>query len=545
MSSVSSDSESDILDPRADEGWEDVEPEEEIISVKSFFDDRWFPDVKSMLEYCKQEHGFDFSDVRKRLGLDFYDTIKLINYIREGAKVSKDVPEITSRDQFVDDKFLQPALEDDALLFSLSFDDGPDDAENQEPGPTGTDQELKKQIKELEEALNQKNQEFESYREAVSKSLDKRWGASAETEDAPVVPKISAADVNERQAGHDDSYFESYDDHNIHHTMLKDAIRTDAYRDFIYDNKHLFAGKTVLDIGCGTGILSMFCAKAGAARVIAVDNSSVLERARANVAENGLEKTITCIRGKIEEVKLPVEKVDIIVSEWMGYCLLFEAMLDSVLWARDRYLKSGGLMVPSHCTLQIAPAMDSDYFRDNVDFWRDVYGFKMSAMGEKMHDDALVCQLKEKNIAGKSYPFLVLPLHDITTKDLSFTREFNVTLEKKDAQLDAWVVWFDTFFLTSPDATLEPDARAENWKDPSRGTAFTTGPFGKETHWMSGVFWIDQTKTKTSDLKTGDTVSGTITYRQGKSNKRGLEVDISWSSPKEPKVSGTQAWLIR
>jgi len=35
--------------------------------------------------------------------------------------------------------------------------------------------------------------------------------------------------------------------------MLKDKVRTDAYRDFIYQNKHLFAGKVVLDVGCGTG----------------------------------------------------------------------------------------------------------------------------------------------------------------------------------------------------------------------------------------------------------------------------------------------------
>ena len=40
----------------------------------------------------------------------------------------------------------------------------------------------------------------------------------------------------------------------IHETMLKDKVRTDAYRDFIYNNKHLFKDKTVLDIGCGTGI---------------------------------------------------------------------------------------------------------------------------------------------------------------------------------------------------------------------------------------------------------------------------------------------------
>src|ERR1700712_3168906 len=103
--------------------------------------------------------------------------------------------------------------------------------------------------------------------------------------------------------------------------MLKDTVRTDAYRDFVYSHKSLFAGKTVLDIGCGTGILSMFCAKAGAARVLAVDNSAILDKARENIFHNGLDGVITCIRGRIEDVTLPVDKVDIIVSEWMGYCL--------------------------------------------------------------------------------------------------------------------------------------------------------------------------------------------------------------------------------
>ncbi len=47
---------------------------------------------------------------------------------------------------------------------------------------------------------------------------------------------------------------------------------------------------------------------------------------------------ITVLKGKVEEVELPVDKVDVIISEWMGYCLLYESMLQSVIFARDKWL---------------------------------------------------------------------------------------------------------------------------------------------------------------------------------------------------------------
>ena len=74
--------------------------------------------------------------------------------------------------------------------------------------------------------------------------------------------------------------------------MLKDTVRTDSYRDFIYDNKDLFREKVVLDVGCGTGILSMFCARAGASRVFAVDNSDIIDKARENVFRNDLAHVV-------------------------------------------------------------------------------------------------------------------------------------------------------------------------------------------------------------------------------------------------------------
>jgi len=325
--------------------------------------------------------------------------------------------------------------------------------------------------------------------------------------------------------------------------MLKDTVRTDAYRDFVYNHKHIFSGKTVLDIGCGTGILSMFCARAGAAKVIAVDNSAIINKARQIIFANGLQDKITCIHGKIEEVTLPVEKVDIIISEWMGYCLLFEAMLDSVLWARDRYLKPDGLMVPSHCTLHIAPITDEDYIVENIEFWRDVYGFDMNAMMEKIRDDILVRHLQPANIAGKSTNFLELPLHTITVKDLEFVRDFAVTLDKDIDTLDGWVIWFDTFFLTSADAKLPADARAETWdNDGNKGVAFTTGPYGKETHWRSGVMLLDRSKLGRISLKQGTPIRGTVQFAKDEDNKRNLKIDIGWNT--DASENGKQAWSM-
>ena len=56
----------------------------------------------------------------------------------------------------------------------------------------------------------------------------------------------------------------------IHEEMLKDTVRTGSYRAAIINNPDLFTGKSVLDVGCGTGILSMFAAKAGAKHVVGV-----------------------------------------------------------------------------------------------------------------------------------------------------------------------------------------------------------------------------------------------------------------------------------
>lgn len=115
----------------------------------------------------------------------------------------------------------------------------------------------------------------------------------------------------------------------------------------------------MLDIGAGTGILSIFAARAGAKHVYAVENAEIAGFAKEIIAKNGLSDKITVLKGKMEEVELPVPKVDIIISEWMGYFLLYEGMLDSVLFARDKYLdKKKGKMLPDRAQIFFAGLED-------------------------------------------------------------------------------------------------------------------------------------------------------------------------------------------
>ena len=145
-----------------------------------------------------------------------------------------------------------------------------------------------------------------------------------------------------------------------------------------------------MDIGAGTGILSIFAAKAGAKHVYAIEYAEIAIFAKEIIKQNGLEDKITVIKGKMEEIELPVDKVDIIISEWMGYFLLYESMLDSVLYARDKYLRKGGKMLPDRAELYIAALEDSVYKEQKKSFWNDVYGVNMSCLTPTVMREPLV-----------------------------------------------------------------------------------------------------------------------------------------------------------
>src|SRR5271170_1567362 len=107
----------------------------------------------------------------------------------------------------------------------------------------------------------------------------------------------------------------AYDELPVHRWMLRDSVRNEAFRNAIAHA--VKPGDVVLDMGAGTGILSVFAAVAGARKVYAVERTDVALVARRMVERNGFAGCIDVLQADLEDITLP-EKVDVLVSEWMG-----------------------------------------------------------------------------------------------------------------------------------------------------------------------------------------------------------------------------------
>ncbi|XP_059243190.1 protein arginine N-methyltransferase 2 isoform X2 [Mustela nigripes] len=129
-------------------------------------------------------------------------------------------------------------------------------------------------------------------------------------------------DCDPEDTWQDEEYFGSYGTLKLHLEMLADQPRTTKYHNVILQNKESLKDKVILDVGCGTGIISLFCAHyAQPKAVYAVEASEMAQHTGQLVMQNGFADIITVFQQKVEDVVLP-EKVDVLVSEWMGTCLL-------------------------------------------------------------------------------------------------------------------------------------------------------------------------------------------------------------------------------
>jgi hypothetical protein len=150
-----------------------------------------------------------------------------------------------------------------------------------------------------------------------------------------------------------------------HRQYLSDTARIAAFRRAI--EEVVKPGDVVLDLGAGTGILGLMACRAGAKRVYAIEEGSIVGLAREIARANGFDDRIRHVKGLSTRVSLP-ERVDVIVADQIGRFGFEAGVIEYFADARQRFLEPEGAMIPRAITLFVTPVECPELFA-NVEFW--------------------------------------------------------------------------------------------------------------------------------------------------------------------------------
>ncbi|KAJ1964360.1 hypothetical protein GGI12_001473 [Dipsacomyces acuminosporus] len=324
----------------------------------------------------------------------------------------------------------------------------------------------------------------------------------------------------------DPGYFQYYSQLQHQQNMLQDYVRTATYHSAITLNGPcLFSDRLVMDVGAGSGILSFFAVQAGAKQVYAVEASGMAEKmevilsaAKERPSVPGtsprnayLADRITVVSSKIEEPELleSVPQVDAIISEPIGVLLVHERMLESYVYAREKFLKPGGAMLPSSGTIHLAPLSDANLWTETITkarFWQQnsFYGVDLNPYFAPSFDEyfsaPVVGCFNPNSLMGDSVPYEV-DFHTVTINEL---KEFTIPVEwqiKYTGLMHGVAGWFDLAFVP-PTSSIHPGTAPH-------ASYMSTSPSSPATHWQQVRLLLKQPLA----VNAGQTICGFIHMR--------------------------------
>ena len=150
-----------------------------------------------------------------------------------------------------------------------------------------------------------------------------------------------------------------------HHSYLSDATKIARYQvaiDRVVTSEH-----TVIDLGCGSGVLGLMALRAGARKTIFVEEGAILEAARRTITTAGFADQSEFHQANSFQLDLN-ERADIIICDHVGYFGFDYGILDLLTDAKERFLKPGGIIIPAEFTLKLAP-VEAEETKERIDMW--------------------------------------------------------------------------------------------------------------------------------------------------------------------------------
>lgn len=281
---------------------------------------------------------------------------------------------------------------------------------------------------------------------------------------------------------------EGYANIRTHHRMIKDYIRTNAYRAAIFKHaKH----QKVLEIGCGTGILSIFAYHAGASSVLAIEESKIAILAQKMFKAN--EAPVKLYYGNSLNIDIE-EHVDIIIHELLGVDVFDENVLVYIEDAKKRFLKPCGKLIPYHIDVyaigiesQFTPSLLDRTKLEAYEF-TELYGININPymkVLQEMQDSMEVVSFLDVDPSlylgnMNSYYFSNFSKHILTKECLLYSinleKNFNIELERQkevnleistNGRLGSILIYFKAYL--------------------DKELAISNSPFTPLTHWRRDI----------------------------------------------------------
>lgn len=239
--------------------------------------------------------------------------------------------------------------------------------------------------------------------------------------------------------------------------MLVDEVRTTGFLRAIA--QQVRPGDVVVDIGAGTGVLSLFAVLAGARKVYAIEQGPMAEIAGEVVKRNDLGDRIEIINEWSLEATLP-ERADVLVTETIGNIGLEEGILAWVTDARRRLLKPGARIVPSAISMMVSATESPRDFAEIARLRRPLYRFDFTPLADLASHTMLWTDFSPVSLVTQ--PATVVDLDLGTTEQVDI--EGAVTLRaRRDAVVHGLGCWFVAEIAPGISISNEPPTKAPSW----------------------------------------------------------------------------------